>query len=356
MHTPIRKDSNRSTHLLLAAITAASLGACGARDDDAGEVGSEEEADQIASALEQENGGLTTEDEAPLFDDEDGFAEAELESDTAYEDPMETDPAVTEALAADGAAIYHTAVVWGQLPPDFDAEVAVDWDGTLSVNRGAILIRRVIAFEDATDAVERRSDRRTVAFTSTTRPHMDGFRLTIVDPEPESADPLVLTYNPNEGDVFSATIESLLEGPQSLEVDDTGNRLVAVAVRDPIDACSHGFLRGRWHRVRDGRGRLYGVVSGPEGDPVGHMRGVYGERRNGDKVFFGKYIDRDGRFQGLFGGTYDAGHFRGRWIDRGDPDRGILAGEYRENRRVRGIGGHFLGRWAETACDLRLER
>ncbi len=340
--------------LLLAALLAAVPAACGALD--ATDEGTDEEAAEIATALEAENGGLTMDDEAPLFGDEDGFAAAELEAVVEHDDPIEADPAVAEMLSAPGAAIYHTVVLWGQMPPDFDAEVAVDWDGSLSVNRGAVLIRRIVAFEDSTDAVDERTDRRTISFRSTTRPHMDGFRLTIVDPEPESNDPLVLTYAPAEGAAASWTIDALLEGPQSLEVDDTGNRMVAVAMPKRVDVCASGFLGGRWHRVRDGAGRIYGHVADAEGEVVGHMRGVYGQRRGGEQVFFGKYIDRDGRFRGLFGGTYGEGHFRGRWLDRGEPDRGILAGEYRENRRVRGIGGHFLGRWGETACNLTLER
>ncbi len=133
---------------ILAATLAGALTACGIRDA-ADDDDTEAEADEIASALEQENGGLTMDDEAPQFDDEDGFAAAELESESDYEDPMEADPDVSAALSAPDAAIYHTVVLWGQMPPDFDAEIAVDWSGSLSINRGAMLIRRVVAFEDA---------------------------------------------------------------------------------------------------------------------------------------------------------------------------------------------------------------
>jgi hypothetical protein len=232
----------------------------------------------------------------------------------------------------------------------------VDWSGTLSVNRGALLIRRVVAFEDETDAVADRTERSSISFTSVTRPHADGFRLAIVDPEPASDEPLVLTYRPAEGSTYSVDIDALLDGPQSHEVDDLGNRIVAVAMRRQADPCEHGFLRGRWHRVRDGRGRLYGEIADADGQLIGHLRGVFGQRRDGEKVFFGKFIDLTGEFRGLFGGNYGDGRFRGRWIDRVDPDRGVLAGEYREDRRVRGIGGHFLGRWAERSCNIDLER
>jgi len=352
LYRSTRIDS--TLRLILSATLAGSLGACAARGDDDG-AGSEEEANQIASALESDNGGLTMNDEAPQFGDEDGFDAAQLENEVDYDDPIADDPTVTDALASEGTATYHTAVLWGQMPPDFDAETVVDWSGTLTVNRGAMVIRRVVAFEDRTDSVERRTDPASITFTSKTRPHMDGFHLILIDPTPDASDPLVLTYAPAAGAPTSWTIDALLEGPQSVEVDDTGNRLVAVAMPEPADACESGFLRGRWHRVREGRGRLYGHVTDDDGALLGHMRGIYGERRDGERVFFGKFIDRTGRFRGLFAGTYGDGHFHGRWISRGDPDLGVLGGEYRENRVVRGIGGHFLGRWAETSCDPGLE-
>ena len=348
----MRFDS-RFPDLLLSAALAGALAACGS----AGEPTDEgDEADEIAAALERENGGFTMEDEAPVFGDEDAFAAAELEAETDYDDPMDRDPAVVADLGAPAAAVYHAAILWGQMPADVESDVAVDWSGTLSINRGGLIIRRVVAFEDQTDAVEARTDRRTIALRSVTRPHADGLRLTIVDPAPESADPLVLTYTADAGAAYSVEVAALLDGPQSHEVDDLGNRLVAVAMREAADVCQNGFLRGRWHRVRDGRGRFLGIVSGADGEPVGHLRGVYGRRRTGDEVFFGKFIDRTGRFRGLLAGTYGEGHFAGRWIDRGDPDRGVLAGEYRENERAAGVGGHFLGRWAETACNVRLDR
>jgi hypothetical protein len=348
----MRLDS-RLPSLLLSAALAGSIGGCQSGDDTGTD--GDAEADEIAAALELENGGLTMEDEAPQFGDEDSFAAAEIEGETEYDDPMEEDPAAVAERSAPDAAMYHTEVLWGQMPADPDAEVAVDWSGSLSINRGAMFIRRVVAFEDATDAVEPRTDRRSITFSSVTRPHADGFRLTIVDPSPEATDPVVLTYTPNTGAPYSVDLAALLDGPQSHEVDDAGNRLVAVAIREPIEVCETGFLRGRWHRVREDRGRFVGVMSNADGEPTGHLRGIYGRRRGGEPVFFGKLIDRTGRFRGLVAGNYRGGHFRGGWVDRGDPSRGVLAGEYRENEDVAGVGGHFLGRWAETSCGIELE-
>lgn len=314
-----------------------------------------DDADQIASALEQPNGGLDTEDEAPMFGSPDEFAGADLDTENDYDDStMEQSAAVTTAMSAPAAVVYNTTILWGNLPHDQD-QVVHNWSGTLSVNRGAILIRRLIRFEDATDAVDQRTDAQTITFTSITKPAVDGFRLTIVDPDPAAADPLMLTYNPVDGGVFSVPMSALVSGPESQDVDGGANRIVALAMLEPADPCNHGFMAGRWHKVDDGHGRFIGRVADAEGQLVGHMRGVYGQRRTGERVFFGKYIDRDGHFKGLFAGTYADGAFRGRWLLRGDADHGVLAGQYRETIPGPRTGGHFLGRWAETSCNLRLD-
>jgi hypothetical protein len=79
------------------------------------------------------------------------------------------------------------------------------------------------------------------------------------------------------------------------------------------------------------------------------VRGLFGVRASGEQVFFGKYIDLDGHFRGLFAGRYGDGRFAGKWIDRDLDDHGVLGGAYRETTDG---AGHFLGRWAETSCNL----
>ena len=77
------------------------------------------------------------------------------------------------------------------------------------------------------------------------------------------------------------------------------------------------------------------VVS-EDGRPLGHIRGVYGERRNGNKVFFGKYINTEGHFQGILRGTYGEGSFQGRWLTRAG-ERGSLMGRVQESDRRAGV-------------------
>jgi hypothetical protein len=97
-----------------------------------------------------------------------------------------------------------------------------------------------------------------------------------------------------------------------------------------------------------------GVVGSADGDPRGHVRGIYGVRRNGEHVFFGKFIDRDGRFRGIMRGHYRDGEFAGRWVVRSG-DHGRLHGFYRDRPDDDRLGGAWAARWAETSCaqDLR---
>lgn len=255
------------------------------------------------------------------------------------DDPVASDPAATRT---------GVLILWGQIPFDGDVAAPRDWSGALSVNRGALLVRRVLRFEDATDGIVPRTDVTAVEFSSFTQPHHDGLALEII--APSSDEPVVLTYSGTDGTVIDLPLADLLAGPVSHEVDTAGNRLVAAGIARPLDPCLHGFLRGRWHRVAGTRGGLIlGAVVGPLGAPIGYMLGVYGVKVSGEPVFFAKVIGLGGRFLGLLGGVYGDGQFVGRWIDRSG-DLGVLSGHYRESDATPGVGGHYLGRWAERTC------
>ena len=333
----------RSFHACLAAtaFAAAGLTAC---------VSAEDEADQIASAIEEENGGLDMEDEAPMFGADEAYATASMEADTTLADPFATDTTVAQMIELPDALAASVAILWGQLPPDPEPEAsAVVWSGTMSVNRGAIIVRRAVGFEEATDRILPRTDRTAVSFDSVTRPFVDGLLLTVVDPDPTNAEPFTLTYTRNDGASRSVELADLLAGPYIENVDDQGNRMIAHALRRQADPCDYGFARGRWHALREGLGGLLGVVSDEDGTPIGHIRGHWGIRRNGEHVFFGKYIDRDGHFRGIFGGHYRDGEMVGRWMTRAG-EFGRLHGEYEESAPGPRVGGHFALRWAETSC------
>lgn len=310
-----------------------------------------DEADEITSALELENGGYDTEDEPAQFDAPDVFTAAAIETGTAFVDPMDTDTEVVALRARPDISRLRVAAVWGQMPPDRTAALSHDWSGRIAVSRGALVVRHRIGFEEATDSVAPRTSRTSVEFRSITRPFADGLVLEVLADGDLAT--VMLRYEGLDGSSFQVSLATVLAAPQSTDRDAEGNRMAVIALRGDRDECDHGFMRGRWHELRDGLGRFLGTVSDADGTTIGHLRGIYGVRASGEQVFFGKYIDLDGRFRGIFAGNYRDGHFAGRWLTRaGEHGRG--GGMYRESIPGPETGGAFVGRWAETSCAADL--
>jgi hypothetical protein len=304
-----------------------------------------DDATEVTSALEQENGGFDTNDEAPLFGDDVAYQAAAIEADATFVDPMAQDASVAALESQAGGARHRVLIAWGRMPADPSATTGRNWSGSLALSRGALVIGRTIGFEEATDRVLPRQSRDRVDFESATRPWADGLVLRVLDPDPAQG-ALRLTYtSADAATTLDLDLSQLATGPISLDAGD-GNRVVAIAVREN-DACDQGFMRGRWVALRPGLGVYRGVVANADGQLAGHIRGIWGQRRNGDHVMFGKFIDANGRFRGILAGTYENGHFRTRWIVRSG-DHGVAGGVYFDAPDVR--GGMFAGRWAETSC------
>jgi hypothetical protein len=310
------------------------------------------EVSAIAAALEQENGGLTMDDEAPAFGQQDLMNEATLPQED-FADPYLEDLEIQQMQQAPDAVVFHTLVMWGQFPLNLELQQPRNWSGALHVNRGAIIVNKTVAFEGPTDNMLPRPDPQTVTFSSATLPHHDGLRLTIIDPDPLNSEPMTLTYATPNGPLISLPMAALVNGPVNHVVDEDDNRVVAVAQAQPVDVCAHGTLGGNWHQLVPGRGKFIGPVVNALGDPIGHVRGIYGVRNNGKEVFFGKYINTNGKFMGIFAGRYGDEQFEGRWLHRSG-EVGALGGGYRETIPGPETGGHFLGRWTETSCNVRL--
>jgi hypothetical protein len=308
--------------------------------------------EDLSAALELENGGLDTTDETPMFGADAEFASAQLENDATATDPLAADAEVAQLRERPDVGRQRVMILWGQLPPDRAAAAHV-WDGRFALNRGALIVRRTVGFEERTDAVLPREVRTTVAFTSTTQPFVDGLVLEVLDPTPTDPTPLAITYTPRAGGApLVFRVRALAEGPIAYDVGTAGDQMVATGVRAD-DACDHGFMRGRWHALRPNLGRFLGVVADEDGEPLGHLRGLWGVRRSGEHAMFAKYIALDGAFRGIFAGTWGEGAFRGRWIIS-TGDHGLAQGRYREGIPGPETGGAFVGRWAETSCAAGL--
>ncbi len=291
----------------------------------------------VSSAIEQPNGGETTTDEAPMFGEPTAFEAASIEADTAVSDP-------TTIANMQSAASHRLVIVWGKLPADPNG-TARDWSGSLQISRGALVVSRTIGFEPATDHLLPRTSPDVVSFTSITKPFVDGLALRALDPTPAATDPLTLTYTAATGGAtYSIDLAQLATGPQVIDAGD-GFKVVAAEVRD--QDCEHGFMRGRFHQLLPNLGVFRGLVLGPEGGVIGHVRGIYGQRKNGDQVLFGKLIDDAGHFKGIMAGTYGNGSFDAKWIIASG-EHGRIEGKYFESPVV--DGGMFIARWADSTC------
>lgn len=307
-------------------------------------------ADEVADALALEDGGFIYENEAPAFGDTTAYARAEIEASAPVTDAFAADAELLAMERAEGAAARNVLLLWGHLPRNAGEPVRHDWGGTFTLARGGMIIRRQVAFEDATDAVLPRTDRTSISFTSKTGPHVDGLLLTVIDPTPDDANALTLTYAPATGEATTLDLANLVDGPIVVDFAD-GTQLVAVGRPRRTD-CEHGFMRGRWHKIAPNVGVYLGVVGDGEGNPAGHVRGIFGQREGGEPVMFGKFINRDGEVQGLIRGTYADGRFMARWMKR-EGEHGGLQGAYFSREGAAGDearGGRFVARWAEAAC------
>jgi hypothetical protein len=317
---------------------------------------------EVTSDLEKTNGGLDTADEAPVFGAEAEFDAEQIEPDAAYADAMASDPGM---VAIDGPSATNVdgrdvLLLWGRIPGDPNATDWRDWSGTLSLSRGGIIVRRTVAFESR-DHLNPRTAIDSVSFASFTRPHADGLALRIVAQDP-AASPVVLTYTstPAAGSTQPAVqyqfdLAQLAAGPIVIDAGD-GNKMIAVAQhKHDTDGCVGGFMRGRFHDLPSaaaqarGVGVYHGIVTNRVGEPIGHVRGFYGEKQDGTPVMFGKFITHEGKFLGLIEGTYGNGDFQARWKELGDDDHGRLHGVYFSAAAAG--AGHFVARWAEKGCS-----
>jgi hypothetical protein len=253
-----------------------------------------------------------------------------------------------EAAQVQGAQSYHVAVIWGHLPPAHDQEVTdlapmiKDWTGSISVGGGGIRLDRTIRF-DAGDSVLPRQNAQTVSFISHTLPHVDGLYMRVVLP-PNTTPSLHFATKSLTTDL---DLSNLAKDPGgAVRLEDGRNGVFFIGF--PDDGCPRGLLFGRWRKLLPNLGTFRGVVDDAHGDPIGHMRGIWGHSvKKNDNVFFGKYIDRDGDHRGLFGGEYGAGRFAGVWGTVDPNAAGVLEGYYSDGYE-RGDGrGVFIGRWAE---------
>ena len=345
--------------------------------------------------LNREFGGLTATDEEAAFADHElmqALAGADLEG---SDDPLAMHPDVIrldrmghDHMGHDQMAVPDSLrprltflrLNWGHLtgPVDsLDAEAGcdrTDWSGTLRLDRGLLVVRRVIAFERPADhLVFPRLNGRTVALISHTGCGHDGLVLQILE-RPAAFDDSAGTAGPNRLHIelgptsASFDVAELATIDEVFDVEAGGNSFQLTGLRPGRpDACPSGFLSGRYRPVPSDRpdtlsggertrlGGYAGLWRELDGRVGGFLRGAYGLNDAGERVFVGKFIGPRGHFRGLIRGSWEPGaregdlaHFSGRWFNAAGTVEGVLAGD---GHPVEGVpGGWFGGRWS-TLCD-----
>ena len=302
-------------------------------------------------------GGFNMKDEAPAFG-EPGLVD-EFAEDKEYNDPMESDREVQLLDSSERDRIF-LMITWGNLHRDETITDRTDWSGSLSIDPGAILLKRTIHFEDD-DMILERTQRDLLEWNSTTGQHLDGILVRIIAaPQATNtavADTIVDSMNTViTFDTPPVKVEfKLKELPNLREIITLpdGNAVAFHAVRVSDSDCPHGFMGGVWrnHPERQG-GEFFGKWETEDGHVHGIMKGHYGVTDDGRKVFFGKMITPDGRFEGIMRGEWGhnrgdehGGWFRGHWVDRRLEIQGVLKGEWRRSDRCH--GGFYRGVWAK---------
>jgi hypothetical protein len=293
--------------------------------------------------------------EAPAFGDP---LIADLsDGDEPYDDIMAQSTEVTDVESSDNPQIYGLRMIWGNLLEDEDVTDLTDWSGSLTISRGAVVVFRVMSFEDGQDYIVERSDPALLEWVSQTSCCRDGLFVKFFIPELSADNPEQLP--PDED--FTVTYESpqltisftldQIAGLDTLVTVGPGNAISFRGTKFERIACPHGYLEGRWTRDDNGDGIFYGRWLSRNGLLKGHLRGTWGTDDSGRRVFVGKWIDASGAFEGFLRGTWSnrmginsaVGFFRGFVYDAECNKIGELGGHYR--RGDVSTGGFFAGLW-----------
>ncbi len=325
-----------------------------------------EPTNSTAGDLNADFGGYTATPEQPGFGDADLLAEAAGE--VSYNDPMQVSPAVDSLMEDPTSGFFVFRVTWGQLDYDSTMTTPTSWDGSLTISRGAELVRRVIRFEDGQDYVKPRTDRKLIEWVSTTTVHYDGLLVDMYFPRPMPM--LDTTLTPAVDTLTDTTWTTVVDTTMTPEVDTLGDTtwvtvvdttmtpnvdtypdttwipVVDTTYPDPVTVtfetgpysrtfslgelvaldtvvylddsnavafhamkldrvvCGRGFLSGHWGRDENGDGVFRGMWMSKRGLIDGWLQGSWGQDENGKNVFYGKWIDQSGAFEGLLAGTW----------------------------------------------------
>lgn len=325
--------------------------------------------------LDSPTGGFTITDEEPAFGEPELYEP--MFNEVAVDDTTSDNEQVKALFRHRHVKIFRMRSIWGHLVTTYADEAErdqdycpVDWSGMMRLAGGAIIVERIIAFEEQ-DCVER-EDVSTITWVSHTGPHVDGLQVMLVvpwgpaDSTTEFEEPkLVFETGPYSKEF---TISELMAMSMLEPVDECGN---GIAINSHIlpAYCPYGFLAGGWKSIEPDTtdaghiilGHYRGIWISERGTPGGYLKGAFGTSSAGENVFVGKYVDMTGRFMGILKGYYGVcpeltsetvypyGYFRGVWIDDERTVTGGLKGHW--VAREEGFG-FFHGVWGVNCTEI----
>lgn len=324
-------------------------------------------------SIADEFGGYLPTDEAPAFGDPE--LAADIEADQAYSDPMLAVSSVDSVIdESTEAGTYVMRILWGSMEYDSTVTEVTDWSGSLTISRGAEIVRRTIRFEPGQDYILDRTDRSLIEWVSLTTVHHDGICVNLYVPPVDSTDtttaadePVTVSFETGPFSI-SFDISEIAALDTIYYLDDEVNAVAFRGFKIYPGACPKGFLEGGWGTDSTGQGIFKGRWISQHGALAGFLEGTWGVDPDGNQtnVFYGKWIDLNGQFQGLLRGTYKpvafglqgnghmqyygGGWFRGNFYDKNQNVLGVLRGHYQKSRcDCDGRLGFFKGRW-KTYC------
>jgi len=338
--------------------------------------------------LNEDFGGYTATDEAPGFGDPDLVAmegeEAEVDDEILNSGQMQ------DWLVNPRVLSFHFRALWGQLTYDSTVTTPTSWDGSLTLSRGGIITRRLIAWELNQDFLLPRTSREVVEWQSTTTVHHDGLAFDLLIPWVTTYDS-TMVVDTIDDTTFDTTyaVDTIVPEPFTLTfetgpytrtfemrelaaldtvvyVDDVdSNAVVFQSYQTFRNVCPRGVLAGRWGYDEEGNGIFKGVWHSRFGYVSGYVEGMFGVNDEKKPVFYGKWIDRSGQFEGLLAGRYGlhpstnasenakqraGGWLDGKIFDADENEIGVLKGRFKSH--VNFPSGWFQARWKLHCAEL----
>ncbi len=322
--------------------------------------------------LNLSNGGFNVLAEQPGFGNQAlvGSGTAEV----AAADPLETtdQQVAIWATMPDSIHAYAVTLLWGILRKDPanrilagnpGAGVVTDWNGDAAVNRGALVVRSTIAFENTDHVVLPRTNRMRIDWVSHTTDSYDGIRFWVYQPLPDGSDGSRDTLTIVAGaHTWTLLVNNLANMDTTYVTDQAGNRFAIQAFRVEKGSCVRGFHNGVWllPTTTGGSGSIRGRVLGNHGEILGDLSGFFGTNTQGSRVLFAKYIDARGNFLGIVTGTWtdggsetaetgpnaigEVGSFQGELLDSHGSAIGAIRWAW--HSRLNGTDGVFAGLWS----------